>query len=603
MKNIRIKKTAALISLTLIVWTITGHLAWAQGLSLNPFSWIFGITEGISFLVFQLAATFLTACGILLNVSIQLTTHLGVFIAQNQVIYDVWSTIRDLSSMLLIFFILWAAIQMILGLQQAQYKQLITSIIIAGILINFSFFFTRVLIDASNIVSLQFYNAIAPNNQITYSPNDSVKDIVTKSIKAGDGGLAGIFVGALGVNHWWNNKGEFKDNQGINNQILIILNDYMGALVEVLAGLSILAAALAAMWRTVILIFLLGFSAIWIASYAIPKKLDELSNRWVKNFQANLIFLPVYLAFLYVAVLIITKTGLNNIVNAPYNNPTEAYVQLFTAFGFIIVVLNVPLIAAIQVSGLSLKWVDKLKGSFEGFQKWATTGRLQWAGRNTFGQAAYIASKSDTMRNIAQRSPAAGLMVSKGLSKVGSGYEKGLKKEKKDLEGLHKKIGEVERSDYATQAEFDDAKKRAKAAQEKFREQLPTRSIFYGMMTSRGARETAAKLTEEANKKALLKGLKKDKNELEDVNKDLKDLDNRLERETAGIGFAPGKPASAEDLKRRENLMKKRTELEERIEKAEEEKENQSIDRIIKGVKDKGDGEEKKKDEKKEEKK
>lgn len=541
------------------------HVTHALPLSevLNPFSWILAAIEGASYLVFTIAGWFLKLCGVLLNISIQLTTHLGVFIRDNNIIYTVWETIRDFSSMLLIFFILYAAIQMILGIKPAQFKQLILSIVIAGILINFSFFITQVAIDTSNIVSLQFYNAIAPSNQISFDKNDSIATIVTKSIREGDGGLSGIFASSLGVNSWWNGKGEYKTSTGgVNGQILTILNYYTGALVQVLAGLSILAAAIAALWRSIILIFLLGFSAIWIAAYAVPK-LDEFKKIWSKHFQANLIFLPVYLAFLYVAVLIASKSGLHNITNTKFPNPTDAYTQLFISFSFIIIVLNIPLLAAIQVSGLSIKFIDKLKGSISGLQKWATVGRLQaggaWAGRNIGSRAASAVSRSETLRDFAGKS-VIGEMALKGLKKTAGSYDKKLGEQVKSRTEFAESLGydqgavnreqtniRAQRALLANPAITGAAKAAAEAAirtaQQNITDIKNQRKFEYATRTDTRSMDTLFMKRARKDKAAAAKihidvweaQLKDEKDDLKDLKKQVSDVQNQINAQPGGV--------------------------------------------------------------------
>lgn len=596
------KKLLPVLCLVAIVWLATGGVAQAAiwdglitGIVIDP---VLKVIAYIAYTMFVMAGWFLALCATLLNVGIQLTTHLGAFIHGNAIIYTVWSTIRDVSSMLLIFFILWAAIQMILGLQQAQYKQLITSIVVAGILLNFSFFFASVAIDASNIVSLQFYNAISPNQKSTYTPNDSIGTIISKSISDGSGGMSGIFASALRVNQWWGNKEEFKAEGETNTLIQIIISNYTGALVQVLAGLSFLAAAIAAIWRTVILIFLLGFSAIWIAAYAIPKKLDEFKNQWMGHFQANLIFLPVYLAFMYVAVLIISKSGISEMASGykiTSGNPTSAYLELFIAFAFVIFFLNIPLIAALKVSGLSLKWVDKLKGSMNGLQKWATVGRLQaggaWAGREVAGRAASAVSRSEGLKNWAGKS-FVGEMALKGIRKTGVGYDKKLETQVKARTEFAESLG----YDQAAVGRWEsrvrslkqqlntmpdneenrdaraDLKRDLEDTERIISEQKTNRKEEYMRRIDKPMVDTLWRKVARKNKKAAAKiqvdiydtQLKDLKDDLKDIRSDVKQLQGAIRNNPPMEGRAAGEPTPAQQTELN-RLTAKQTSLQGRV--------------------------------------
>src|SRR3989344_1416303 len=96
--------------------------------------------------------------GIILNAVIYYTI---VDIANNYsritTINEAWSVIRDLANMSFIFVLLYAAIKTILG-TGSDTKNLIVKIIVVAILINFSLFFTKVVIDASNVLAIAFYD-------------------------------------------------------------------------------------------------------------------------------------------------------------------------------------------------------------------------------------------------------------------------------------------------------------------------------------------------------------------------------------------------------------------------------------------------------------
>src|SRR3989344_3721655 len=71
-----------------------------------------------------------------------------------------WTVTRDLANMLFIFALVYISFSLILGVQEVNARKILTHIIIAALLINFSFFLSRVVVDAGNLLALQFYNAI-----------------------------------------------------------------------------------------------------------------------------------------------------------------------------------------------------------------------------------------------------------------------------------------------------------------------------------------------------------------------------------------------------------------------------------------------------------
>ena len=61
-----------------------------------------------------------------------------------------WAVVRDLSNIFFILILLYIAIQTILGIGH-ETKKMIAKVVIIALLINFSMFFTKVVIDSSNI--------------------------------------------------------------------------------------------------------------------------------------------------------------------------------------------------------------------------------------------------------------------------------------------------------------------------------------------------------------------------------------------------------------------------------------------------------------------
>ncbi len=504
------KKLIPTFLLTVFVLAISTNVAHANFLGLEV-----GLWDGLWAIVANLLQIFLTATawlvgltGTLLNVSLTLTTNLGAFINDTPVIFTIWTIIRDLASVILIFFILWAAMQMILNLKEADFGGLIKSIVIMGILINFSFFFARVLIDASNIVSLQFYNAIAPGKE--YVRGSSISDWTLSAFA--DGGLSNIFMGALKVNEWYSNKGVIGE-PGSNPEaapIRIYLITIGGIIVMIFASLSFLGAAAAAIIRTIMLILLVAFSPIWIVSMALPQ-MKEYTKDWWNHFKTQLLFLPVYLLGMYVVIRILTESNLNKLTVSSsafisQGNLNE-YTSLFVGFAIIIVMLNVPLVMAIKISGAK----DTLT------EKWFR-GAQSFLGRRTLGRAAYGMNQSTIMKMVSSASPTIGRIASTGLSKIssrdfGSDNDKGkgsyndtLKAKAKDQQDFYKQIGNVDESRFADNEKgrkaLATAKSDAKMFQGKYRGNLAWKrgSVIGFMVDNRANLQSTTKLNKEATK-------------------------------------------------------------------------------------------------------
>ncbi len=114
------------------------------------------------YLFLTLPASILYIVAYVFNLALALT--LGTALYNNSFLAEGWRIVRDFSNIFFILVLLYISIKMILGLGGAGVKKMVASVIIAALLINFSMFMTKVVIDASNILALIFYNKIQVNN-------------------------------------------------------------------------------------------------------------------------------------------------------------------------------------------------------------------------------------------------------------------------------------------------------------------------------------------------------------------------------------------------------------------------------------------------------
>ena len=155
---------------------ITANLCGFAGLRGTVFP---GCFIEISYGLFYVIPAFLLwAAAQLFNVMIYITLG-SKLLAGSTFISAGWMIVRDLSNIFFILILLYIAIKIILDLGGHDVKKMITKVIILALLINFSMFFTEVVIDTSNILALVFYNKLQVNQKdpitgqsvpITYTP-------------------------------------------------------------------------------------------------------------------------------------------------------------------------------------------------------------------------------------------------------------------------------------------------------------------------------------------------------------------------------------------------------------------------------------------------
>ena len=72
-----------------------------------------------------------------------------------------WSVVRDVANMTFLFILVYIGLKVLFNAETAGTIRLLVGVIVMALLVNFSFLLTRLVVDAGNIVAVQFYNAIA----------------------------------------------------------------------------------------------------------------------------------------------------------------------------------------------------------------------------------------------------------------------------------------------------------------------------------------------------------------------------------------------------------------------------------------------------------
>lgn len=454
----------------------------AKVFGLNFFDFISQAMAQFFFQLQTMASWLIIIAGYLLNFSVNLTLHIKEFVDKTPAIFTTWKALRDLSGMFIIFFLLYAAIQLITGLKKPNFNDLIKNIVLAGVLINFSFFFAGLGIDASNLVSIQLYNAIAPKSSLSTNLSTSGIDSI-----ASDGGLSDIFMSSLKIPNLYDvtgnrtTAGTATGGGTLSQPIQIMLIGITSIMIMVTAAFSFGLAAIMFIVRFVVLLFLLAFSPVMFMSFISPE-LKTYTGKWTEYYKNMLIIMPVYLLLMYVSLSVLTSnTFFGNVEQNKLNNPTastpavnggsalidQAFAQntasgsvnnwygpiLSLAVNAVIVIfmMNVPLIGAIAIGGGAVKFLNADKmGAGALWSKVGNWGKSSaaGAGANTVGRGAFAINDSKWMQKQIAKNPALGGSVSRGLASVGKygfgekkgGYKDKLEAKMKDNESVYKQL-------------------------------------------------------------------------------------------------------------------------------------------------------------------
>ncbi len=345
--------------------------------------------------ILGLTGYLLYGAGIVLNFAVAVTIlNMSSFIKNIDAIDIAWAAFRDLANIFFIFVLIYISVSTILGLSSGATKKKLATVVVVALLINFSLFFTKAIIDTSNIVTIQFYNAIAPGG-------DSL-----------DTGLSGIFTDRLELVSIFDTKTKtsaagyydsaFDSVKGVENPFTVAT---MGSLFFLIAAFVFIAAAILLITRFVILIFLMIMSPLAYVGMILPKG-EGMSKKWWDSLIDQCLFAPVLMMFLWVTASIINHPSFATIISG--GNPTNATFanaigentpsNVWVIFNFMVIIslLITSLIAAKRAGAAGSGFATKLAAG-------ATIGGAAWLGRNTAGRVASRIARSERFQEFAGR--------------------------------------------------------------------------------------------------------------------------------------------------------------------------------------------------------
>lgn len=357
-----------------------------------------GAAQFIGGFLQRISGFFLLISGLLFDGIINYTvkdmsTNLGTESGIGGSIQSAWSTLRDISNMVFIFVLLYTAFSYMFNVGSGNIGSNIAWIIVIALVINFSLFFSRVIIDASNVVSLGFYRAIENAGGYTLNlqnnPNATATANTTPQLFSG---ISGGYMRMLGIHSFWS------PNINIGGPVNILMLGIMSAVFVFIVAVILLIASIMFVSRFVILIFIMILSPVAFVMFIIPGmkgKFDE----WWKALINQSFFAPVFFGLTWV----VFKLGMNenflngvreqnvvwgNIVTSP-SSITGLIINYFIVIGLSIFALSVSKGMAKSVSQFAS--VSTAIGT-------AAIGTAAWAGRTTVGRIGKGFSESSTLQ-------------------------------------------------------------------------------------------------------------------------------------------------------------------------------------------------------------
>lgn len=350
-----------------------------------------------------------------------------------------WTAARDLANMGFILLLVYIAYTIMLQAETAGTMRMLAWVIFIALIINFSFFFTRVVIDVGNILAVQFYNSIdAPSLQQTMDATSAQTGVLANtaagiaSAASPQGSLANTkdltssIMNALNIQSLFSNQNfrNFADQSSFGTKFIILAFIYIaiGACYFILAAMFF-TVAIKFIARVVILWFLIIASPLAFICKAVPGKpqISSLYDRWQHELVMHA-FYPAFFLFIFFFISTIMKnfggTGgiLNSMadsLNAAASNPNlsgfifiaSAVANVAIRLGFVVAMLYIALKASEYMGVTGAQVASRATSAVFG-----QTGRLisapaGFVGRQTFGRAGTALVNSKYLETRAKNAP------------------------------------------------------------------------------------------------------------------------------------------------------------------------------------------------------
>lgn len=338
-------------------------VSWSAGIVVNPSGCMNNLASGaltVSGLLLHLSGTLFD------NVLLLSVERFSLLVENIPAVTSAWTVLRDAGNILILFVLLFSAIGVILRTDVLVSRGTLVKIIIAALLINFSMFFAKVVIDVANIFTYAIYS------ELTAIGGGSLSAAVTDVIDPQEVYATIVKTGISGEDAGW----------------LVFYQLITAAAITLFAASAFFTVALMLIVRIGVLLFLIITSPIGVIGGLIPK-LKTYAEQWKTALIGQAFFAPIFLLFFLIALALMRSQDLKSVLSGITGDPGTGAAFLL-ASNLIIFILSIFFI--FMGLGVARQTAGKM-GS--GVVKWVT-GKASsiaatsagWAGRNTLARGA-----------------------------------------------------------------------------------------------------------------------------------------------------------------------------------------------------------------------
>jgi hypothetical protein len=263
----------------------------SHGLLVTVGGWVAGVGGNM----FELAYTnFALKMGCYFVAGGEDCTGGGVLVSNGQVggvVNVLWGVIRDLINILIIFSLIYIGFMLIVSGDDSGTKKALGGIIMAALLVNFSLYIAKVVVDLSNFTTTAIYSAMDAAGDRGFSVDGGDGDIAIAS-EANGNTLASHFMTVLRITTMYQTRVGEDNSLGFAILAMFFL---------IFLGAIFLYGAIMMLARFLAIIVLLIFSPVMFLGLVLPN-FKSISSSWRQKFVGYCLFAPAFTFMIYISL-------------------------------------------------------------------------------------------------------------------------------------------------------------------------------------------------------------------------------------------------------------------------------------------------------------
>lgn len=320
-----------------------------------------------------------------------------------------WTLVRDFANMAFIFILVYIALVVMFQAETAGTIKTLALVVVIALLVNFSFFFTRVVIDGGNLVAVQFYNAIAKPIVASGTPGALINgNIVDLSLPI----MSAVRPQVLLSNDSFQKAQKATGNSDWGALAVVSVVYISAAAMFWMLFFAFITVGIKFMLRIVGLWFVLISSPLAFVARAVPTSgVSSFFKKWL-DMLVQFSFYPAIFLFIYfvltkisAGILTTNTSGTGSIFDSVLNTASTATVATeATSVGTVVASVGIRLGLIIAVLYVGLKVSDWIVKEGSGMANLITgkvfsgaIGGAAFLGRNGIGSAGALIAKNSTL--------------------------------------------------------------------------------------------------------------------------------------------------------------------------------------------------------------